>query len=255
MGAKGQIVPVVEAEVVQHAGPDVGRLMEMALGQGEGGVAALERLVSLQERMLVVQAEQAMDRALAKFHAECPPIPKDAEIGHLQVTRNGRKVAVRYTRLETLVPIIRPTLQSCGLSFGWTQQDREGEVEITCSLYHVLGAKRHSSVVMPVPEKAAGQSPMQTKNSSVSYGRRVTLTGVLGLVSTDEDVDGQAGTASEKLTGEEAGHLAVLADEVNLSEAALTKLLALLGVSAFAELDRSLYPTALRMIEAKRAAR
>ena len=59
--------------------PDINRLMAIALSQGEGGVAALEKLVALQERMEDRDAEKAFARAMLAFQNACPIIAKVKE--------------------------------------------------------------------------------------------------------------------------------------------------------------------------------
>lgn len=190
------VAEVPKSQEVQHysteaaALPDVGRLMEMALAQGESGVAALERLVAMQERILTIQAERALTLALAAFHAECPPIPKTAAVDY--VTKNGARIKYNFAPLDTIAEHIRPFLAPVGLSYSWDEEDLGEKVKYTCILHHADGASRRASTTLPAGSGANDRmNPAQRVKATQTYGHRASLTQVLGLTATEDDVDGQ----------------------------------------------------------------
>ena len=179
--------------------PDVGRLMEMALAQGEAGVASLERLVAMQERILAIQAERALTLALAAFHAECPPVPKTAAVDY--VTKNGVRIKYNFAPLDGIAEHIRPYLAPVGLSYSWDEEDMGDKVKYTCILHHADGASRRASTTLPAGSGANDRmNQAQRVKATQTYGHRASLTQVLGLPSTEDDVDGQEPGELEEIT-------------------------------------------------------
>lgn len=244
----GTAVQRVESHAL--AMPDVGRLMELALGQGEGGVESLERLVALQERMLTIQAEQAMNAALAQFHSRSTPVPKTNRVDY--VTKSGARVNYNFAPLNVIATHIRPALAECGLSYSWNERPSgEQHTEYECVLHHEFGATRHATTVLP---NGSGSSPQmndaQRTIATQSYGRRATLIQVLGLTTADDDVDGQV--PSEAISDEQLANIEALLAEVGASARWVKWWLQKLGVSSLSDLPVSRYEGALAELEAKR---
>jgi len=247
----GNAVEVAGQRQVAMATPDVGRLMELALEQGADGVESLERLVALQERMMTIQAEQAMNAALAEFHRRLTPIPKTSVVDY--VTKGGAKVKYSFAKLDTIATHIRPLLAECGLSYSWNERPSpDGDVEYECIIHHELGAKRPASTRLP---KGSGANPQmndaQRAIATQSYGRRAALIMALGLTTADDDVDGMV-ASSEPISEEQKAQLVQLLHEIDASPKWITWWLKKLGVDVIQELPATRFDVALAELQAKK---
>lgn len=110
--------------------------------------------------------------ALAKFQEEISTVKKDSKNPFFHS---------KYASLETIVSTIRKPLADSGLSFS---QFPTGENELTTILMHTSGEYLQSTVKM-TPKDATPQG----QGSAITYMRRYALSGILGIV-TEEDDDG-----------------------------------------------------------------
>lgn len=163
-------------------------LFELAIQKGPDGVAALERLVALRERVEAERSRREFAEALARFQAEVPRIPKDAAA--TKATEAGTKVLYTYAPLETIERVIRPKLTEHGFSYRFESAFSESTVTVACILMHVGGHSERSSSSMPLAGGTSLMSPQQRNGSASSYARRYALMDALGLATCDTDDDG-----------------------------------------------------------------
>lgn len=229
-------------------GAQASSLVRLALERGVD-VGVLERIVALQERVTLRDAEVALAQALSAFQAACPPIPKNrvAEVkkdGVLQYT-------YRFAPLEEIVRVIRPFLTLHGLSFRHDGEVSENAVKSICTVQHIAGASRSATFTGPI-DTSGGKNPIQQVASARSYGRRYSLIDALGL-TTEEDDDGAAagGTAksTETITESQAADLTALCDDVGAER---SKFLKFMAVESFGEILASQHSRAVKALESKR---
>lgn len=126
--------------------------------------------------------------ALAKFHAECPPIKKDKEV----TVRNQQKqflYTFEYASYGNIMSVVRPILAKHGLSI----MHNAGANGVQTILVHssgqwaktdylpVLLEKKVDDDIVPVNEQETG--------SSITYKKRYQVSTILAL-DTDMDDDG-----------------------------------------------------------------
>jgi len=234
----GAIAPAAERDVMD--------LLARAVEAG-ASVEALERLVSLKERVDRERARRAYFEALSAAQEEMPEIRKSrtAQIA----TRAGGSYSYRYAALEDITRAIRPVLRRHGLSYSWDVTQGDGALIVTCVLRHVDGHEERASFPVPVDTKAA-MSDAQKNGAALTYGRRQSLIAVLGLTTADDDVDGaDAGAPSATITPQQAADLDALIDEVGVDR---RKVLQWAGVGRLEELPAEKYGVVVRMLERKR---
>jgi len=182
---------VAAGENLPAVGGEITTLVELAIRE-KVSVDVLERLVALKERAEERNAEAAMAQALNAFQAKCPPIPR---VEKADVRKRDGTYAYSYyfAPLEEIIQTIRPFLTEHGLSYTHDSAIVAGQVEVTCTLQHVMGARHTATFRGPVAE-SGGKNPLQGVGSARSYGRRYTLTDVLGLITEDDDDGKAAGT-------------------------------------------------------------
>lgn len=158
-------------------------LMQQAVGNG-ASVEALAKLMDLQLRWEQNEARKAFEEAFAKFKAEAPKLEKTKEVSF-----GANKTAYKYTPLDHIANTLGPILAKHDLSYNWTQESGEGVITVTCILRHVAG---HSigNTLSATADPSGSKNAIQAIGSAVSYLRRYTLLGVLGMATSDEDTDG-----------------------------------------------------------------
>jgi hypothetical protein len=231
-----------------RAEPSIERLMEIALKSDK--TESLERLVALHERMQANRARGEFHEAMAKFKAECPPIPRRSENPQFSVTRDGRKVASKFASLEDIGSTIRPALAKHGLDFRWSDYTiSEGFMELACIVSHVGSHSEASSMKFPLESKA-GASPQQLYAIVNTYLRRYTLVNALGLTTVDDDNDGnEASGSAETITEHQAANINAMLDELKADRKVF---LEYMGVESIEKMPVSRFKEAIAAIEKKR---
>jgi hypothetical protein len=149
-------------------------------------VEKLDALISAQERIKKINAETAFNEAFAKMQAGLPVVIKR---GLIKVEGNVRS---KYARYEDIVEKIRPVLSEHGFSIRHeTKQLEGGMIEITGVLAHRDG---HSvkDVFTTKADSGGKMNDIQRIGSAISYGKRYTLSSLVGIATAGEDDDGNA---------------------------------------------------------------
>ena len=168
------------------------KLMEIAINS-DGGVEKLEKIMVLQERMEANYARKAFFDALSHFQSMVPIITKKglAFFGHIN---GGGKTEYKFARLEDIADAIKAPLAEVGLSYRFEQvseQTTSGPfTKVICIVTHCAGHSE-TSEMSAYPDSSGKKNAIQQLASTVSYLRRYTLTGGLGLTVSDDDHDGQ----------------------------------------------------------------
>lgn len=120
--------------------------------------------------------------ALAQAQAEFATIPKN---------KTNPAFHSKYADLEAILQTVRPVLNRHGIFLYQTTQSDGAFVTVETVLVHASGAELRSG---PLTVPVAGRTA-QAVGSAITYGKRYSLSGFLG-VSADDDDDGNA--ASEQ---------------------------------------------------------
>lgn len=222
--------------------PDTGRMMEIAIQQGEAGVAALERLVAMRERAEDRAAQRAYSDAIARFQERCPIIGKNAAGAH----------GAAYATLDEVMRTIRPYLADAGLSVTFDSEEvADNKLRVFAVIHHREGHSERASFTVSREKASNRMNDSQRDGSALSYGRRYALCMALGISTGERDDDGAgAGNAdSPAITDEQVATLEALADEVKADRA---KFLKWAGVDSIADIRASRYEKCVKALEAKR---
>jgi hypothetical protein len=239
-----------ETAVSIPAAEDPSGLVKLALEQGVS-VDILERLVGLQERVSDRNARAEFFSALANFQDEAPEIHKSRTANI--TTRAGGKYGYSYAPLENIVRAIREPLKRHGFSFTWDTEGLEaGVLNVVCVLRHVGGHEERSTFPVPTQTDAA-MSGAQKHGAALTYGRRQSLTAVLGLTTADDDTDGAdpRPASTGPITLEQYAELEAMIAEV---QADRPRFLAYLGIDDLKKLPAGELKRAKDALERKRAA-
>ncbi len=153
------------------------KLLEIAVNK-DADIEKLERLMVMQEKHMAKVAQQEFNAALSKFQKECPVIKK---------TKEGYNY--KYADMDVIVQTIKDTLFECGLSYRF-EQSLDNGIRVKCIVSHT-GGHSESSKMIGSADTTGSKNAIQSIGSAVTYMKRYTLIDVLGLASSDEDVDGR----------------------------------------------------------------
>lgn len=163
------------------------RLIEIAVNNG-ADITQLEKLMDLQERYEANQAKKEFNAAMSKFQAMLPVIEK---LGIVDYTTSKGRTFYQYAKIEDIAKAIQPALKETGLSYRFTQSQDNGIITVRCIVTHQSGHSEYSELVSS-PDISGGKDQLKSIASAISYLRRYTLTGILGIVVGGEDDDGGA---------------------------------------------------------------
>jgi len=206
-------------------------------------VETLEKLVALHERVADRLAAQEFADAMARFQAECPPIPKTSKANI--VTKSGASFSYAYAELDEIARTIRSILHRNGLSYSWDAKTENGVLACVCTLRHVNGHQVTATFSAPV-ETTDRMSRAQNAGATLTYARRQSLVSVLGLTTTDPDTDA---AADAKITEQQVGDLIALAEEVKVD---VKRILKAAHVERLEDILESQYGPIIRTLEKKR---
>jgi len=202
----------------------------------------MEKLVNLYERLEDRKAHAQFNADFAAFKAECPAIKKTEQVAFGAV---GSKTQYTLAPLDGICATVDPILQRHGFAYSWDSEVQEGLMRVSCTLTHSAGDSRASSFSCPFTTKA-GMSDQQKYASALTYGKRQSLTSVLGLATTDTDTDA---ALAETIGAEQIADLDSLIDEVGADRARFLKFC---GVKNIEAIQSHAYGAAVKALEAKR---
>lgn len=163
------------------------RLIEIAVNNG-ADITQLEKLMDLKERYEANQAKKEFNAAMSKFQAMLPVIEK---LGIVDYTTSKGRTFYQYAKIEDIAKAIQPALKETGLSYRFTQSQDNGIITVRCIVTHQSGHSEYSELVSS-PDISGGKDQLKSIASAISYLRRYTLTGILGIVVGGEDDDGDS---------------------------------------------------------------
>lgn len=154
----------------------------------------LEKLMLMKERFDKKEAEKKFFIAFARFQSIVPDLKKNRLVSfdNKPIEGKTRTTSYFYQELADIALHIRKPLDDCGLSYRWDQKENAGVIELMCILSHIDGHELRSAPLSGSPDSTGGKNSIQSKGSTITYLRRITLTGILGLSSMDDD-DGKGG--------------------------------------------------------------
>lgn len=176
---------------------DAGALLAKGIESGLS-LDALERLLSMRRELQAEQARACFFQALSRFQSAIPVVPKN----HVAKVQSSKGCfSYRYADLADIQRAIAPSLVECGLSFTFdTIQDAGGYV-IQAKVHHTGGHSEVTTFRIPV-DTLARMSNTQAAGSSLTYGRRYALTAALGIVTAEDDDDGEDLSPSPRNNGQ-----------------------------------------------------
>jgi hypothetical protein len=216
----------IEKSEPQQSGPMA--LISAAVNSG-ADVGQLEKLMDLQERWEKNQARKSFFMALTKFQSLCPVITKKKQ-GHNS----------KYAPLEDIIAQVKVPLSECGLAYRFEQsQSDSGMIKIACVVSHFDGHEERT-IMSSDADKSGNKQAIQAIASTVTYLRRYTFTGALGIATADEDMDGRIpAVEADLIDPEQYDQLyALMCDENGFLNAKAQKVSSLMRIDNIANIKK-----------------
>lgn len=192
--------PVALAEIpkaslaAQTPTPDL--LLQMAM-ENNLDLDKLERLIALKKDFEKDQARKEYIQALSKFQSIVPEMRKNKAVTFKHRDGSG-ETNYTYQQLADIIKHIKEPLAECGLTYQWEQEEKGDQILVTCILKHTSGHEERGQPLSGVADTSGKKNIIQQKASTITYLKRYTLIGILGLASADVDTDGIGGKPDEK---------------------------------------------------------
>jgi hypothetical protein len=220
-------------------------MIELALTSG-ADLDKIEKLIELQERWERNEAKKAYHLAMSAFKANPPEILKAVHVS-FKSKKTGQLTEYDHPDLADVAEKVSKAMSTHGLHASWsTAQHEGGQIEVTCTITHVLGHSESTSLKASA-DQSGGKNNIQALGSTISYLERYTLLAKTGLAAKGIDDDGAASEPTG-ITEEQVLTIESQMAEVNADEKAFLKYL---GVKGLDELDAIGYKKAIQALNDK----
>ena len=177
-------------------------MIERAARDPAVNIEKMERLFEMHLRVTKDHARTAFFSAMSELQADLPAAVRRGT-GH-----NGK----RYARFEDVIETLRPMLKSHGFSLTYRIRQTD-KITVVGVLAHAGGHAEETEFSLP-PDTSGNKTAVHAIASSISYGKRyvaLTLTGI----ATDDDDDGIAAGAGERISDDQHKQLIQVFNETN----------------------------------------
>jgi len=148
----------------------------------------LQQMYNLAVQVSDREARAEFSRSMAAFQEACPFVGKNASADFESKKAGGGRVKYKWASLDHIVDTLRTILPQFGFSYSWDVDASSGSmVKITCTVEHLNGVKRTSSIVLPTDATTSAMSPQQRFASAITFGKRLTLANAFGLTEKLDD--------------------------------------------------------------------
>jgi len=106
--------------------------------------------------------------------------------------RGNSHLRSKYATLEAVLEAVREPLAAQGIAITQGASSDGARVTVTTQLSHTSGEWMRTSLALPIPDNKA-LTAVQAMGSTITYGRRYTLSALCGLGAEErDDDDGEA---------------------------------------------------------------
>ena len=200
----------------------------------------IERIEQLFKLYTTMDAERARRSFNAAFAVMQPALPA--------IERRGQAHNSKYARFEDIVAEIMPVLAANGFGLSFRVTESANKAIVSCILAHKDGHSERTEYAFPY-DGSGSKNAIQAIGSAVSYGKRYTMSALLGIATRDEDDDGKAAGAGELISEAQYKELADLIRETGSD---VEKFLALGKLESLSDMRACDFPKARGMLLAKK---
>lgn len=204
-----------KAEVVHQDQSTPDELLKLAI-QGNVDLDKLERLLQMKREWDREQQRKDFYAALARFQSIVPEMRKNKQVKFRHKSDEGM-TEYKYQELADILKHVKEPLGECGLSVQWEQEEKGNEIIVTCILKHIHGHEERGKPLSGQADNSGKKNLIQQKASTITYLKRYTLIGILGIASSEPDDDGKGGAKPGSDSSNEAGKIALTDAQVSMA--------------------------------------
>jgi len=120
----------------------------------------------------------------------------------------------KYVTLEALMDAVRDPLLANGITLlQWFDKTDGNKVDLITGLFHTSGQFIESVLSIPLDKKNA-----QAVGSAITYGRRYSISSLLGIVDTNDDDGNKASEEIRYISTQQATNILTLIKDVGADE-------------------------------------
>lgn len=210
--------------------PSVASMLQTVIERGvtQENVSALEKLVSLYERMQDKDAEKQFAASFVALQSDMPTI-----VAKSVIPNRGK-----YERFEDLMEVIRPLLTKHGFVATFSMDFKDNRILETCHLTHVGGHSRQNTFAVRSGGKADSETQADCKAATTA--KRNALCNALNIVIRQDCLNEEHDAAIEggPISSEQAFELERRVMETESNKVAFLKFA---GARSFAEISSGKY--------------
>jgi len=215
-------------------------LMQAVIEKGISAenVGVLERLIELNERVELRNAEREFNRAFVALQADLPVI-----VASTIIPNRGK-----YERFEDVMSKVGPLLVKHGFTVSFTMDFKESRIIETCHLKHVGGHSQSNSFAV---RSGRADSDTQADCKAATTAKRNALLNCLNIVIRQDAMQNEEGDASlegELISDDKIQYLREQVKETGSDEA---KFLKFAGVDKYEEIRSGAYDVLVRSLATK----
>lgn len=209
----------------------------------------LNELLDFHIRLEERQAFKNYNMSLVRAISQIPSMEKAGKVD--MKLKDGRSVKYDFAKFEHILKVVKPILAENDLAirFFTDYEKKDGHVNVTARLSHIDGHSEETSHLVPF-DNTGSKNTVQSQGSSTSYGKRYTMSSLLGLSTHEKDDDGFA--SQKRITKE---HIEKLNNGILVSGVDLDDLLKFMGVSNLGEILLSNFSKAANFLKQAVAAK
>lgn len=224
-------------------------MVERIARDPNANVEAMEKLLSMRERIMAHTARAAYTKAMAEMKPKLPVIERRGLIVIPSKDSSKPDQKTPFAKWEDIDTAITPVLAAHGFALTFRSGvAQDGKITVTGVLSHVDGHTEETTITLP-HDSTGSKNAVQAVGSSTSYGKRYTATLLLNLRTKGEDDDGAAGGAPGAISEEQRERLQALFDE---TDADVPKFCKFWKIEAVVDLPAKSFDEAVRMLEEKK---
>ncbi len=221
-------------------------LLDHAVTQGKD-LQLIEKLMDLADRWNDQQSRNDYNLAQAEFRREAIVIPKSRQVSF--VNSRGTLTEYKHAELGDILNAVSPIMARNGLRPSFSFEQRDGGVEVTCTITHASGWSESNSLHAGL-DTSGGKNALQSIGSTLSYLERYTFLGLMGLSTYTEDDDGVGFNPGTSLLSED--QIGTLQGLINTTDTITADFCEWLGVPGLEDIEQKDYERALTQLQRKK---
>ena len=148
-------------------------------------IETMRELLAMRKELKDEWAKEQYFKSLSTFQSLCPIIKKDKAV----LNKDGKTKRYSYAPLEVIITQVKDILKDCGFSYTLNSKQENNEYISICIIHHKDGHSEQSEFRLPL-EDSHYMSSIQRVGSTRTYANRYCFCNAFGIVTEDEDDDG-----------------------------------------------------------------